>query len=307
MQIGPYTMPNQLFVAPMAGVTDRPFRQLCRRLGAGYAVSEMVTSRKDLWTSLKTSRRTDHAGEPGPIAVQIAGTDAAMDAWMHDCGIVRVEMLETLIEIAPLLAGRTPARLTGAPAARSAPARHKPRVAVVTTTGGGAASVVDRLGMLGMEAMTPSTRLQEDLVVHGVRVSDSPIVDLTMASSPARYRAVLASLLASSDCDAVLAVVGSSAQFHPGFAVQPILDTPWSVKPLAVFLTPNAERSLTLLAENGISARPRPAPMRSRHSFVGHRRETPWWERLLTIFPAPPKQHSTKPMRSPCLLHSACR
>ena len=78
MQIGPYTMPNQLFVAPMAGVTDRPFRQLCRRLGAGYAVSEMVTSRKDLWASLKTSRRTDHAGEPGPIAVQIAGTDAAM-------------------------------------------------------------------------------------------------------------------------------------------------------------------------------------------------------------------------------------
>jgi len=80
MQIGPYTLPNRLFVAPMAGVTDRPFRQLCRRLGAGYAVSEMVTSRKDLWASLKTSRRADHAGEPGPIAVQIAGTDAAMMA-----------------------------------------------------------------------------------------------------------------------------------------------------------------------------------------------------------------------------------
>ena len=56
MQIGPYTLPNRLFVAPMAGVTDRPFRQLCRRLGAGYAVSEMVTSRRDLWQSLKTSR-----------------------------------------------------------------------------------------------------------------------------------------------------------------------------------------------------------------------------------------------------------
>ena len=78
MQIGPHLLPNRLFVAPMAGVTDRPFRQLCRRLGAGYAVSEMVTSRKDLWASLKTSRRTDHSGEPGPIAVQIAGTDAAM-------------------------------------------------------------------------------------------------------------------------------------------------------------------------------------------------------------------------------------
>lgn len=80
MQIGPYTLANALFVAPMAGVTDRPFRQLCRAFGAGYAVSEMVTSRKDLWHTLKTSRRADHAGEPGPIAVQIAGTDAAMMA-----------------------------------------------------------------------------------------------------------------------------------------------------------------------------------------------------------------------------------
>ncbi|WP_295540706.1 tRNA dihydrouridine synthase DusB, partial [uncultured Pseudacidovorax sp.] len=80
MQIGPVTLENRLFVAPMAGVTDRPFRMLCRSLGAGYAVSEMVTSRKDLWGSLKTSRRANHDGEPGPIAVQIAGTDAAMMA-----------------------------------------------------------------------------------------------------------------------------------------------------------------------------------------------------------------------------------
>ena len=80
MQIGPLSLPNTLFVAPMAGVTDRPFRQLCRSFGAGYAVSEMVTSRKDLWHTLKTSRRADHAGEPGPIAVQIAGTDAPMMA-----------------------------------------------------------------------------------------------------------------------------------------------------------------------------------------------------------------------------------
>ena len=80
MQIGPHTLANTLFVAPMAGVTDRPFRQLCRAFGAGYAVSEMVTSRPDLWHTLKTSRRADHAGEPGPIAVQIAGTDASMMA-----------------------------------------------------------------------------------------------------------------------------------------------------------------------------------------------------------------------------------
>ncbi len=75
MRIGPFDLPNNLFVAPMAGVTDRPFRMLCKRLGAGYAVSEMVTSKRELWSSLKTSRRADHAGEPAPIAVQIAGVD----------------------------------------------------------------------------------------------------------------------------------------------------------------------------------------------------------------------------------------
>ena len=80
MNIGPFSLANNLFVAPMAGVTDRPFRQLCKSLGAGYAVSEMVTSRRDLWNSLKTSRRANHEGEAGPIAVQIAGTDALMMA-----------------------------------------------------------------------------------------------------------------------------------------------------------------------------------------------------------------------------------
>jgi len=78
LQIGNIALENGLFVAPMAGVTDRPFRMLCRELGAGYAVSEMVTSRKELWNSLKTSRRANHDGEPGPISVQIAGTDADM-------------------------------------------------------------------------------------------------------------------------------------------------------------------------------------------------------------------------------------
>lgn len=79
-RIGPYSLPNRLFVAPMAGVTDRPFRKLCKQLGAGYAVSEMVTSKRDLWNSLKTSRRANHDGETAPIAVQIAGTDPEMMA-----------------------------------------------------------------------------------------------------------------------------------------------------------------------------------------------------------------------------------
>ncbi len=80
IRIGSHTLPNRVFVAPMAGVTDRPFRQLCKRLGAGYAVSEMAASNPRLWASVKTSRRTDHAGEIEPKAVQIAGADPAMMA-----------------------------------------------------------------------------------------------------------------------------------------------------------------------------------------------------------------------------------
>ncbi|MBX9959565.1 MAG: tRNA dihydrouridine synthase DusB [Burkholderiaceae bacterium] len=96
MRIGSYELPNHLFVAPMAGVTDRPFRRLCKALGAGYAVSEMVTSRKDLWNSLKTSRRANHEGEAGPIAVQIAGTDAPM---MAEAAVYNIERGAQIIDI----------------------------------------------------------------------------------------------------------------------------------------------------------------------------------------------------------------
>jgi tRNA-dihydrouridine synthase B len=96
MQIGPFRLPNALFVAPMAGVTDRPFRKLCKRLGAGYAVSEMVTSRRELWDSLKTSRRANHEGEAAPIAVQIAGTDAAM---MADAARYNIDRGAQIIDI----------------------------------------------------------------------------------------------------------------------------------------------------------------------------------------------------------------
>jgi len=80
MRIGPHSLPNNVFVAPMAGVTDRPYRQLCKRLGAGHAVSEMAASNPKLWETVKTSRRLDHTGEIEPIAVQIAGGDPAMMA-----------------------------------------------------------------------------------------------------------------------------------------------------------------------------------------------------------------------------------
>ncbi len=80
MRIGPHLLKNRLIVAPMAGVTDRPFRQLCKRLGAGMAVSEMVTSNSLLYGSAKTARRANHEGEVDPISVQIAGADPRMMA-----------------------------------------------------------------------------------------------------------------------------------------------------------------------------------------------------------------------------------
>lgn len=78
MRIGPYQLKNNLIVAPMAGVTDRPFRQLCKRMGAGMAVSEMVSSNSLLYGSEKTKRRANHEGEADPISVQIVGADPEM-------------------------------------------------------------------------------------------------------------------------------------------------------------------------------------------------------------------------------------
>ena len=174
----------------------------------------------------------------------LAGSDAAVDAYFRRSGIVRVDMLETLIEIAPLLVGRHPPPALG----------RAPRIAVVTTTGGGAASVVDRLGTLGMETLTPDAGFIAAMGAHGIPVKPSPIIDLTLAATSDKYRAVLEALLAHPGCDAVLAVVGSSAQFHPELAVKPIVGIAKSAKPLAVFLAPHAEASLRLLSEAGVPA-----------------------------------------------------
>ncbi len=96
MQIGSYVLKNNLVVAPMAGVTDRPFRQLCKKMGAGMAVSEMVSSNSLLWGSEKTRRRANHEGEVDPISVQIAGADPAM---MAQAACYNVERGAQIIDI----------------------------------------------------------------------------------------------------------------------------------------------------------------------------------------------------------------
>ena len=202
--------------------TVRDAEALARGARAAHAAGKPVVAYKLGRSRLGERLARSHTGA-------LAGEDAALDAYFRACGIARVDMLETLIEIGPLLAGRRPADLARAP-----------RVGVVTTTGGGAAAVVDRLGMHGIETASPDAR--------------APIIDLTMGKQAATYGAVVEQLLAYPECDAVLAVVGSSAQFHPQHAVEPILRAARSAKPLAVFMTPQADRSLALLADAGIAA-----------------------------------------------------
>ena len=124
MFIGPYAIASNLAVAPMAGVTDRPFRQLCRRLGAGYAVSEMVASNPQLFGTGKSQRRIDHRGESSPIVVQIAGADPAM---MADAARYNVEHGAQIIDINM----GCPAKKVCNVAAGSALLRDEARVAAI--------------------------------------------------------------------------------------------------------------------------------------------------------------------------------
>jgi tRNA-dihydrouridine synthase B len=96
VRIGPHTLPNQLILAPMAGVTDRPFRQLCRQLGAGMVVSEMLSSDMRLWSSRKSMLRLPHADDPQPRSVQIAGGDPRM---LADAARANVELGAQIIDI----------------------------------------------------------------------------------------------------------------------------------------------------------------------------------------------------------------
>jgi acyl-CoA synthetase (NDP forming) len=215
----------------METVRDAPrlARAARRAFEAGKPVIVYKLGRSEVGVELATS----HTGA-------MTGADDTADAFFRAHGLLRVELLETLFELPALVAGRRPA------------ARH--RVAVLTTTGGGAATVVDRLGVLGVEVVPPTEEIVAELARRDIHIRQARMIDLTLAGTRKEiYAAVLEALLASSHCDLVLAVVGSSSQFQPQLAVEPILEAASRGKPLAVFCAPQADASLKLLMEAGIA------------------------------------------------------
>ncbi len=170
----------------------------------------------------------------------MAGTDAAVDAFFKAHGMLRVDTLEALFELPALLKGQKP--------------RKRHRVAAMTTTGGGAACVVDRIGTFGVDVVGPTDALVQSLAQKNIVINKSRITDLTLAGAKKEiYGGVLNALLASNHCDLVLAVAGSSAQFQPQIAVEPLVEADRGDKVLAVFLAPHAEASLKLLAQSGVA------------------------------------------------------
>jgi tRNA-dihydrouridine synthase B len=257
MHIGPYTLANNVFVAPMAGVTDRPFRQLCRAFGAGHAVSEMVTSRRDLWNSLKTSRRANHEGEPGPVAVQIAGTDAQM---MAEAAAYNVERGAQIIDInmgcpakkvcnkwaGSALMQDEPLAIAIAQAVVAACAPHGVPVTLKMRTGWSAQHRnAERLARAfedsGVQMLTVHGRTREQgykgqaeyetvaAVKAAVRI---PVVANGDIASPQKARDVLA----ATGADAVM--VGRAAQGRP-----------WIFREIVHFLATGAELAPPLVAE----------------------------------------------------------
>lgn len=176
----------------------------------------------------------------------LAGEDDTADAFLRDCGIARVTHFEALLE-APALLRRMAVRPAGA---------RRPRVGVVTTTGGGAAMVVEGLGLRGIEVVGPGDAAGGRLRAAGIDPGHARILDLTLAGT--RYdvmKPALDAMRSDPDYDVVVAVVGSSARFQPELAVRPILDSGATAgAPLAAFLVPDAPDALRSLAAADIPA-----------------------------------------------------
>jgi acyl-CoA synthetase (NDP forming) len=171
----------------------------------------------------------------------IAGSDATFEAFCRRHGIARVSMFESLVDVPALLVDR--------------PIAKGKRVAVATTTGGGAAMVVDNMAMAGLDIADPPQMLVDWLKPLGIAAGEGKLIDLTLAGAkPEIVAGTIERLLADDANDAAIFVVGSSAQFNPELAVEPLLRFAKSTKPFAVSLTPAAEKSLALLTAAGVPA-----------------------------------------------------
>jgi acyl-CoA synthetase (NDP forming) len=174
----------------------------------------------------------------------LAGEDDVASAFLADAGIVRVHTLEGLLEGAPLVA-RTPTRTPG----------RRPAVGVVTTTGGGAAMVVDQLGVHGTQVVPPSEETLRRMAAAGAFVEPGLITDLTLAGTrPETMRAALGVLAVAPEFDLIVAVAGSSARHSPELVVEPIVEvaTRSGTHPIATFLVPDAPEALEMLYAAGV-------------------------------------------------------
>ncbi|THT96299.1 acetate--CoA ligase family protein [Lampropedia puyangensis] len=183
----------------------------------------------------------------------LAGEDDVAQAFLQDLGIARVSQFDTLLEAMPLARrmalGSAPATTPGA-APETARRKKTLRVGVVTTTGGGAAMVVDQLGVRGIEVQPPSADTLALLAAAQLPCSPGRVLDLTLAGT--RYdvmKPALDILLEAPEFDLIVTVVGSSARFQPELAVKPILDSARHSRPLVAMLVPHAPLALAQLTE----------------------------------------------------------
>jgi acyl-CoA synthetase (NDP forming) len=190
------------------------------------------------------------------------GGDELAAAFFRDHGIMRVDTLDSLVELPRLVLGRRP------PKGR--------RVAGLTGTGGAAALVLDRLGVLGDDVCGPPPDMRARLAAHGLDLPDSPLVDIPMGGTRQQYTAVLSEFMTSDHCDAVLAVLGSTTRLRPGQVDENILAVDVTTKPLAVFIAPQAEAGMQKLDDAGVAGFRTPETCAdSLHAYLNWRAPRP--------------------------------
>ncbi len=169
--------------------------------------------------------------------------DAVSDAFLRDIGIARVTTLDALVEAPVLFRGRAPLSKT------------EPKIGVVTTTGGGGATVCDRLALEGIGIHPPSADTMAAVRSTGLDIVDGPMIDLTMAGAgPEFVRPTIEAVARDTEVDIVLSVTGSSGRSSPERTVQPLVDADLGEKPFAAFITPDASESLRGLLARGLPA-----------------------------------------------------